>query len=53
MNAKLKKGIWSIIFCLTLHLSLFAQDRRERYEQIEAIKVAFITKKLGLTTEEA
>ena len=53
MNAKLKKGIWSIIFCLTLHLSLFAQDRRERYEQIEAIKVAFITKKLDLTTEEA
>ena len=53
MNAKLKKGIWSIIVCLTLNLSLFAQDRRERYEQIEAIKVAFITKKLDLTTEEA
>ena len=53
MNGKLKKGIWSIIVCLTLNLSLFAQDRRERYEQIEAIKVAFITKKLDLTTEEA
>jgi hypothetical protein len=53
MNGKLKKGIWSIIFCLTLHLSVFAQDHRERYEQIEAIKVAFITKKLDLTTEEA
>jgi hypothetical protein len=53
MNGKLKKGIWSIIFCLTLSASLFAQDHRERYEQIESIKVAFITKKLDLTTEEA
>jgi hypothetical protein len=53
MNGKLKKGIWSIIFCLTLNASIFAQDHRERYEQIEAIKVAFITKKLDLTTEEA
>jgi hypothetical protein len=53
MKGKLLKGIWSIIFCLTLHVSLFAQDHRERYEQIEAIKVAFITKKLDLTTEEA
>jgi len=53
MNGKLKKGIWSIIVCLTLNFSLFAQDHRERYEQIEAIKVAFITKKLDLTTDEA
>jgi hypothetical protein len=53
MKGMLKKAIWSIIFCLTLNASLFAQDHRERYEQIEAIKVAFITKKLDLTTEEA
>jgi len=53
MNGKLKKGIWSIIFCITLSASLFAQDHRERHEQIEAIKVAFITKKLDLTTDEA
>ena len=46
-------GLWSIIFCLTLQVSLFAQNRRERYEQIEAIKVAFITNKLDFTTEEA
>jgi len=32
---------------------LIAQDRREHYQRIEAIKVAFITKKLDLTTEEA
>ena len=53
MKGKLLKGIWSIIFCLTLNVSIFAQDHQERYEQIEAIKVAFITKKLDLTTEEA
>jgi len=53
MKGKLLRGIWSIIFCLTLTVSLFAQDHRERYEQIETIKVAFITKKLDLTTEEA
>lgn len=53
MKEKLLKGIWSIIFCLTLHVSLFAQNRRERYEQIEAVKVAFITNKLDFTTEEA
>jgi hypothetical protein len=32
---------------------LIAQERREHYQRIEAIKVAFITKKLDLTTEEA
>ena len=32
---------------------MIAQDRREHYQRIEAIKVAFITKKLDLTTEEA
>jgi hypothetical protein len=36
-----------------MNTGLMAQDRREHYERIEAIKVAFITKKLDLTTEEA
>ncbi|WP_306552208.1 hypothetical protein [Daejeonella sp.] len=53
MKENFLKGLWSIIFCLTLQVSLFAQNRRERYEQIEAIKVAFITNKLDFTTEEA
>ena len=53
MNGLLKKGILGIIMCLIMNIGLMAQDRREHYERIEAIKVAFITKKLDLTTEEA
>ena len=53
MNGLVKKGILGIIMCLTMNTALMAQDRREHYERIEAIKVAFITKKLDLTTEEA
>lgn len=53
MKGLIKKGILGIIMCLTMNTALMAQDRREHYERIEAIKVAFITKKLDLTTEEA
>jgi|LakMenE01Jun11ns_1017448.scaffolds.fasta_scaffold9923907_2 hypothetical protein len=53
MKRKLLTRIYCIIFCLTLHVSLFAQHHRERNEQIETIKVAFITNKLDLTSEEA
>lgn len=53
MIGLIKKGIWSFIICLTFSLSLIAQDHRGRYEQIEAIKVAFITSKVDLNTEEA
>lgn len=53
MIGLIKKGIWSFIICLTLSLSLIAQDHSGRYEQIEAIKVAFITSKVDLNTEEA
>uniref|UniRef100_UPI00404B8FC2 hypothetical protein n=1 Tax=Daejeonella sp. TaxID=2805397 RepID=UPI00404B8FC2 len=53
MKRKLLKGIWSIIFCLTLNVSLFAQHHRESNEQIEVIKIAFITNKLDLTTQQA
>ncbi|OZA24427.1 MAG: hypothetical protein B7X86_08430 [Sphingobacteriales bacterium 17-39-43] len=53
MNGLVKKGILGIIMCLTMNTGLMSQDRRGHYERIEAIKVAFITKKLDLTTEEA
>ncbi len=53
MKGKLLKGIWSIIFCFACNVSLFAQYHRERNEQIEVIKIAFITNKLDLRTEEA
>ena len=53
MNVLVRKGLWSFIVCLTLSLPLFAQDHRGRSEQIESIKVAFITSKLDLTSDEA
>lgn len=53
MKGFVKKGLWIFIMFFTISLSLFAQDRKKRSEQIEAIKVAFITSKLDLTTEEA
>jgi hypothetical protein len=51
MNARIMKRLSVII--LMLSTSLFAQSKSERYEQIETIKVAFITKKLDLSSEEA
>lgn len=53
MNGIVKKGIWGFIMCFTLSLPSFAQHHRERSEQIEALKAAFITSKLDLTTDEA
>jgi hypothetical protein len=53
MNAPIKKGGLGLVVCFMLSVSVLAQDRRERHEQIEAIKVAYITNKLDLTTEEA
>jgi hypothetical protein len=53
MKGLVMKGFWVLVLFLTMTTGLIAQDRRERYERIEAIKVAFITKKLDLTTEEA
>lgn len=44
--------IYPILFLLISSLS-FAQDFKERREKVKALKVAFITKKLELTTEEA
>jgi hypothetical protein len=53
MNGIVKRGIWGFIMCLIYSLPSFAQHRSEHYQQIESIKVAFITSKLDLTTEEA
>ena len=53
MKGLVKKGLLCIILFLNMSTELIAQERREHYQRIEAIKVAFITKKLDLTTEEA
>ena len=53
MKELIKKKILGIVVCLVLSTSVFAQNRQERHEQIEAIKVAFITNKLDLSSEEA
>lgn len=44
--------IYTMLFLLISSLS-FAQDFKERREKVKALKVAFITEKLELTTEEA
>lgn len=44
--------IYPILFLLITSLS-FAQDYKERREKVKALKVAFITEKLELTSEEA
>lgn len=53
MNGQVKKGLWVFVMCLGLNLPSFAQKSWGRSEQIESIKVAFITSKLDLTTDEA
>ena len=53
MKGLVKKGLLGIILFLNMSTELIAQERREHYQRMEAIKVAFITKKLDLTTEEA
>lgn len=53
MKGLVNKGLLGIILFLNMSTELIAQERREHYQRIEAIKVAFITKKLDLTTEEA
>lgn len=53
MKGTIMKRLSVIIILLMVSVSLFAQPKSERYEQIETIKIAFITKKLDLSTEEA
>jgi len=53
MNGQVKKGFWIFMMCFALTIQSFAQKSWGRSEQIESIKVAFITSKLDLTSEEA
>jgi len=53
MKGLVKKGLWVFVVCLALTLPAFAQKNWGRSEQIESIKVAFITSKLDLTSDEA
>ena len=46
------KFIYPLVFLLISTLS-FAQDYKEKREKVKALKVAFITEKLELTSEEA
>ncbi|WP_395804535.1 hypothetical protein [Daejeonella sp.] len=47
------KKLSAFIVILSLSVTVFAQSKSERHEQIETVKIAFITKKLNLNTEEA
>lgn len=53
MNGLLKKMLCVSVVLLAFTLTSFAQKSWGRSEQIESIKVAFITSKLDLTSEEA
>lgn len=53
MKGTIMKRISVVIILLMVSVSLFAQPKSERYEEIEAVKIAFITKKLDLSTDEA
>mgnify|MGYP005615414997 CR=1 FL=1 len=46
------KFIFPIIFLLVSSLS-FSQDHREKREKVKALKVAYITEQLELTSDEA
>ncbi len=46
------KFIYAVLFGLMINLPLSAQDKN-RHQQIETVKIAFITQKLNLTTAEA
>ncbi len=47
------KFFWSLLICFALFSSAEAQPKQSRSEQIEAVKVAFITQKLNLNSDEA
>jgi hypothetical protein len=53
MSEIVKRGLGIIIVCITFTLPALAQKPSGRSAQIESIKVAFITSKLDLTSEEA
>lgn len=45
--------IWSFLICLVIALPASAQDKSQRSQQVESVKIAFITQKLNLNTSEA
>ena len=45
--------IWSFFICLVIALPLSAQEKSQRSQQVESVKIAFITQKLELSTSEA
>lgn len=45
--------IWSFLICLVIGLPASAQERSQRSQQVESVKIAFITQKLNLNTSEA
>lgn len=47
------KNIFTLLLVIVLANFSFAQGFKEKKEKIKALKVAFITEKLNLTTEEA
>ena len=47
------KWIWSLLVGIALFSSVHAQPPQNRLQHIESVKVAFITQKLDLKTQEA
>ena len=45
--------IWSILICMVFALPLSAQEKSQRSQQVESLKIAFITQKLDLNKTEA
>jgi hypothetical protein len=45
--------ILSFLICLAIALPVSAQEKAQRSQQIEAVKIAFITQKLNLKSSEA
>ena len=45
--------IWSFLICLVIAMPLSAQDKGQKNQQVEAVKIAFITQKLNLNSSEA
>lgn len=51
---KIKRAFFSILICCIVCVSAAtAQDKQTRFEKIEAAKVAYVTKELALTPQEA
>ena len=49
----MKTIITCLFLCLTLGFSSFAQEKNESREKIKALKIAYLTEQLALTSNEA